>query len=318
MKLKLSMLLLALLIVLTACSEKPSTTTTNAGTPAGSPVKGDTKATNTYPNAQLLADVKWVEEHAKDANVRILDVRSKGYEAGHIPGAIAFNSGQLKDTKNNTIVDKDKFTELFRNLGVNADTTVLLYDEGNGNGATRVFYALEYYGLKDKVKVLNGGFPAWQAASKEVSVDVPTVATKGQFTAVPNDKLITTKEELQKLDLKGCVLLDVRSAKEFSGEDLRGNKNGGHLKSAVNKEWSDAIDQNAADGVPKFKNYPELKALYENVGVVKDKTIVPYCQTNIRGAHTYFTLRLLGYSDVAPYEGAWAEWGNADDTEIVK
>lgn len=318
MKVKLSLLLLTLLLVLTACSEKPSQTTTNAGSPTGTPAPSGAKTSDTYPNAQLLADTKWVEEHLKDTKVRILDVRSKGYEAGHIPGAIAFNSGQLKDSKNNTIVDKDKFTEIFQALGVNADTTVLVYDEGNGNGATRVFYALEYYGLKDKVKLLNGGFPAWQAAGKEVATDVPTVAAKGTFTAVPNDKLITTKEELQKLDLKGCVLLDVRSAKEYSGEDLRGNKNGGHLKGAVNKEWSDAIDSNPADGVPKFKAYPELKALYENVGVVKDKTIIPYCQTNIRGAHTYFTLRLLGYSDVAPYEGAWAEWGNADDTEIVK
>ncbi len=314
MKIKLSALLLVLTLALTACSEKPSETA-NAG--AATPAKGDTKSTATYPNAQLLADVKWVEEHAKDPNVKILDVRTKGYEAGHIPGAIVLNSGLLKDSKNNTIIDKDKFSDVFRNLGVNADTTIVLYDEGNGNGATRVFYALEYYGHKDKVKLLNGGFTAWQAASKEVSTEVPTVA-KGQFTAVPNDKLITTKEELQKLDLQGCVLLDVRSAKEYTGEDLRGNKNGGHLKNAVNKEWSEAIDQNAADGVPKFKSYPDLKAAYENIGVVKDKTIIPYCQTNVRGAHTYFTLRLLGYSEVAPYEGSWAEWGNADDTEIVK
>jgi thiosulfate/3-mercaptopyruvate sulfurtransferase len=318
MKSKLPILLLGLTIVLSACSQKPAETT-NAGAPSPSatPAKGVTKASDTYPNAQLLTDVKWVEEHAKDANVKIIDVRSKGYEAGHIPGAIALNSGQLKDSKNNTVIDKDKFSEVFSNLGVNADTTIVLYDEGNGNGATRVFYALEYYGHKDKVKLLNGGFPAWQAASKDVSTDVPTV-TKGQFTAVPNDKLITTKEELQQLNLQGCVLLDVRSAKEYTGEDLRGNKNGGHLKNAVNKEWSEAIDQNAADGVPKFKSYPDLKAAYENIGVVQDKTIIPYCQTNVRGAHTYFTLRLLGYSDVAPYEGSWAEWGNADDTEIVK
>ncbi|MEK8128165.1 sulfurtransferase [Paenibacillus filicis] len=324
MKTKLSVAaLLALAVLASACGTKPAATTTNAGSPAAAPAvaekKPEAKAPQTYPNAQLLADVKWAEEHAKDANVKILDLRAKGYEQGHIPGAIAFNAGQLKDAKNNTIVGKDKFTEIFQGLGLNSDTTVLLYDEGNSNGATRVFYALEYYGHKDKVKLLNGGYAAWQAAGKDVSTDAPAAAAaKGNFNAVPNDKLITTKEQLQKNDLQGCVLLDVRSSKEFSGEDLRGNQNGGHLKNAVNKEWSESIEQNAADGVPKFKSYEELKASFEKIGVVKDKTVIPYCQTNVRGAHTYFTLRLLGYSDIAPYEGSWAEWGNAGDTEIVK
>jgi thiosulfate/3-mercaptopyruvate sulfurtransferase len=61
-----------------------------------------------------------------------------------------------------------------------------------------------------------------------------------------------------------------------------------------------------------------LQAAFSDLGVDKNKTVVPYCQTNVRGAHTYLTLRLLGYKDVRPYEGSFAEWGNASDTEVVK
>jgi thiosulfate/3-mercaptopyruvate sulfurtransferase len=325
----LTITLLALAIVSAACGQKEAASPAAATAPASSnaaAVKPEAaapaaiKATDAYPNAQLLADVKWTEEHLKDSKVKIFDARAKGYEQGHIPGAIALNSGLLKDAANNTIASKEKFTELFQSLGVNSDTTVLLYDEGNSLNASRVFYALEYYGHKDHVKILNGGYAAWAAAAKEVSTDTPAAPAKGNFTAVPNDKLVTTKEQLKALDIQQCTLLDVRSAKEYSGDDLRGNKKGGHIDKALNREWSDAIDANAADGVPVFKNYQDLSKAFEQTGVNKDKskTVIPYCQTNIRGAHTYFTLRLLGYSDIRPYEGAFAEWGNAADTDVVK
>ncbi|PYI55275.1 sulfurtransferase [Paenibacillus flagellatus] len=319
MKSKLVLIsLLVLAGVAAACGSKPESGPTNASGGGGGQTAQQTKTPETYPNAQLLADVKWVEEHAKDPNVKIIDARSKGYEQGHIPGAISINSGLLKDGKNNAIIGKEAFTELFQKAGVNNDTTVVVYDEGAGNGATRLFYGLEYYGLKDKVKVLNGGYLAWTSAGKEQSTETPTPA-KGNFTAVPNDKLITTKDQLLNANLQQCTLLDTRSAKEFSGEDLRGNKKGGHLQGAIHKEWSEAIDQNPADGVPKFKSFAELNKLYTDAGVTdKEKTIIPYCQTNIRGAHSYFTLRLLGFKDIRPYEGSWAEWGNADDTPVVK
>lgn len=313
--------LLALVVLSTACGKKEENaqTANSAKTDTKAPAAtASVKAEDSYPNKQLLANVQWAEEHLKDKKVVILDVRAKGYEKGHIPGAIAFNSGQLKDAKNNTIVSTDKFTEIFQNLGVNSDTTILLYDEGNALNAARVFYALEYYGHNDKVKILNGGYAAWSSAGKEVSTDAPQAPAKGNFTAKPNDKLVTTKEQIKQLDKQQCLLLDVRSAKEYTGDDLRGNQKGGHIADAVNKEWSDAVDANTADGVPKFKSYADLKAAFDKIGIVDGKTVIPYCQTNVRGAHTYFTLRLLGYSDIRPYEGSWAEWGNAADTEVVK
>ncbi|RKN79099.1 sulfurtransferase [Paenibacillus ginsengarvi] len=320
MRSKLAILSLVVLAGITAaCSSKPDSATNAAGGAGGNKPAQEAKATDTYPNAQLLADVKWVQDHAKDANLKIIDARSKGYEQGHIPGAVAVNAGLLKDSKNNTIIGKDAFTELFQKAGINSDSTVVVYDEGGaGNSATRIFYGLEYYGLKDKVKVLNGGVLAWTTAGKELSTDVPAPA-KGNFSAQPNDKLITTKAQLLSANLAQCTLVDTRSAKEYTGEDLRGNKNGGHVNGAINTEWSDAIDQAPADGVPKFKSYKDLTALYTKAGITdKDKTVIPYCQTNIRGAHTYFTLRLLGFKDVRPYEGSMAEWANADDAPLVK
>ncbi len=48
-----------------------------------------------------------------------------------------------------------------------------------------------------------------------------------------------------------------------------------------------------------------------------DKTVVTYCQTHHRAAHTYFVLRLLGYPRIVGYDRSWSEWGNRDDLPIV-
>jgi thiosulfate/3-mercaptopyruvate sulfurtransferase len=60
-----------------------------------------------------------------------------------------------------------------------------------------------------------------------------------------------------------------------------------------------------------------LLALYADAGVTPDKQVIPYCATGVRSAVTYFTLRLLGYDDVALYTGSWDEWGNREDTPKV-
>lgn len=274
----------------------------------------------TYPNAQLLVDVAWVKQNQKDEKTIIIDARSKGYEQGHIPGAIHLTSNKLNDPTNPVqgfLVNEEEFTEVVQQAGVNADSTIVVYDEGNGMGATRLFYAFEYYGLKNQVKLLNGGFTAWLTAEEDVSTDEVTLP-QGNFVAKVQSDLISTAEHIQQnLENEKYVFLDVRSIDEFTGKDLRGNLRGGHIPGAVNQEWSLAIDQNTDDGVPKFKSYQQLSADFEKLGLKKDITVVPYCQTNIRGAHTYFVLRLLGYEDIRPYEGSWAEWGNDEKTPIA-
>ncbi len=52
------------------------------------------------------------------------------------------------------------------------------------------------------------------------------------------------------------------------------------------------------------------------LGITNEKIIIIYCQTPVRSAHMYFTLRLLGYHDIRVYEGSWAEWGNDSTTPI--
>lgn len=305
---KILLLSFALLLFIAGCSDNGDKNK-----------KDETKVDGNYPNAQLLVDAKWLEENIDDDKLFIIDARGEGFEAGHIPGAVAISAGQLNDASNDIggfLLDEATFTNLLQEAGLNSDATIVVYDDGNALSATRVFYALEYYGLRDKVKVLEAGYPAWLTAGYDINTGEAEVKEKGDFVAKANDSLIADRADVEgKLNADDVVFLDARSPEEYSGEDLRDNKRGGHIPGAVNRDWTEALVE-GDDGLTHFLPYEELKANFEDIGVVKEKKVVPYCQTNVRGAHSYFALRLLDYEDIQPYEGSWAEWGNSEDTEI--
>ena len=47
----------------------------------------------TYAHPEVLVDTEWADQHKNDQNVRVVevDVDTKAYEDGHIPGAVGWN-----------------------------------------------------------------------------------------------------------------------------------------------------------------------------------------------------------------------------------
>jgi thiosulfate/3-mercaptopyruvate sulfurtransferase len=269
-----------------------------------------------YRNAHLLVDPCWVEKHRRNPDIILLDARAKGYAEGHIPGAHWIDVKALKDNTSHTFASVDALRTTLEKYGVSSGASIVVYDEGNSVLATRVFYVLEYYGLKDQVKLLNGGFAAWTAAGKKVSTEVQD-AVEGKLALSAETLLVVTKANIQ-AGLKNSLLLDTRSTLEYAGADLRSNRKGGHILGAIHKEWKEALRAADEDGVVRFKDSQTLKREFIDAGINPAKTIVPYCQSNQRGAHSYFVLRLIGYPDIRPYEGSWEEWGNDEDTEVTR
>lgn len=269
---------------------------------------------SSYPNGHLLVDSEWLEEHRGGQDLILLDARVNNYEISHIPGAYWLNAKALKAQK--TIVPKEQLQQLLEGLGITNESTIVIYDEGSNVLATRAFYVLEYYGLRNQLKLLNGGFPAWIAEGYEVSSDQPTPHNEGSISLTANPLLITSKEELQS-GLQNVILLDTRNILEYTGEDQRDNQRGGRIPGAIHKEWRDALQEADEKGVTRFKDNSTLEREFVEAGIQRGQTIIPYCQTNQRGAHTYFVLRLLGYPDIRPYEGSWEEWGNDEFTGAV-
>ena len=269
-----------------------------------------------YPNASLLFEAEDLSELMRDSNTVLIDMRAEAYTEGHIPGALWF--GGITALVNTTheveqyLVDAQEFQQLMRTVGVNQDSRILIYDEGDGLGASRLFYALSLYGHENSA-VLNGGIAAWKAGDYPLETD-GDIPTPGNFTVEVNEARFCDVTFLtQNLERDDLVILDARSPDEFSGEEQRSTRSG-HIPGAVNLEWRNFVQID--DDVPFFKSPDEIAALLEERGITPDKEVVTHCQSNVRGSHAFFTLRLMGYDSVRAYEGSWFEWGNREDTPI--
>ena len=68
-----------------------------------------------YAHPETLVTTDWVAKHAKDEGVRIVevDVDTKAYDEGHVPGALAWAwNTQLCDTVRRDILSRQQFEEL--------------------------------------------------------------------------------------------------------------------------------------------------------------------------------------------------------------
>jgi thiosulfate/3-mercaptopyruvate sulfurtransferase len=239
----------------------------------------------------------------------ILDLRPpEAYTAGHVPGA------HHLDLWGVSLVDTDPaplkaFMWMIEHVlqlhGVDASTPVVVYDEQSGMRAARGFWFLEYFG-HPSVRVLDGGFGAWQRAGLPVTREA-TPPPKSEWTGQPQEATIATWRDVKAaIAAPGTVLLDTRSEGEYNGTVVRA-KRGGAIPGAVHLEWTQNLTPEG-----EFKPASDLKVMYEAAGVTPDREVITYCQGGYRAAHSYLALRLLGYPRVRNYVGSWAEWGNRE------
>lgn len=258
----------------------------------------------------LLVEGEWVAANLDHENVVILDTgRSMDdYLAGHVPNAVYFDRSIYYGEVNGTpgmFTGVDSVGAALRDAGVNDDSIVILYDSGHGLWATRLFWTLELLG-HEHAAVLNGGSGKWAEDNRASSTTVK-VPRPGNFAAYLRPELVVDGEGINS-EIDSFTVIDARSSAEFEGSDIRAAR-GGHIPGAINIDW---VLNNNSDGATAFLPATELGEFYDAELSGQSGTIVTHCQTGVRGAHTYFVLRLLGYEDVALYDASWVEWGNSE------
>lgn len=293
-------LLIFSLIILSCSSEEESTDTTPA----------------TYPNEHLLTTAEDLSGELMEDNLLLIDARDET-DGEVIPGATHFPAvSSLVDPDHPVeffLVGPERFEELMRETGLNNDSRVVIYDGGNSLAAARLFYALDYYGFSN-ASVLNGGLEGWKESELELEA-TPATATAGNFEVNLRENLACDFEYVMAAsEDDNKIIFDARSAAEYSGEDERAEKSG-HIPNAVHLEWSNVLEP---EGTPYFQSAEDIRELFESKGITPDKEVIPHCHTNVRGSHAYFTLRLMGYDSVRPYEGSWSEYGNRDEAAVVQ
>lgn len=265
-----------------------------------------------YPGASLLIEATELARPEVAKQLRILDVRPKAkYAAGHLPGAVwVDHDGWSKAFNTDTGVAG--WSQRIGGVGVGKDTKVVVYDEDSNRSAARIWWQLRYFGIQD-VRVLNGGWTAWQAAGGKADKEEVKVATVA-LTLTPEAARLATKDQvLDILKGKSLQIIDARSKDEHCGDKETAKRNGA-MPDAKNLEWIDLIDAKTQ----KFKSFDELAKVFKAANIDPTKPSVTYCQSGGRAAVMAFALELMGGKEVKNYYRSWAEWGNAEDTPIVK
>ncbi len=268
-----------------------------------------------YAHPEYLVSTDWVAAHRNEPNVRLVevDVDTKAYGEGHVPGAVGWAWGtQLCDTLRRDIVPMDAFERLMSAAGIGNETTVVLYGDNNNWFAAWALWQMKMYGHKD-VRIMNGGRKKWLTEGRDISLETPAPGAGVYRATGPDLTLRAFLPQVQEAIAKNAAgLVDVRSPQEFSGEILSPPglpetcQRGGHIPGARSIPWGKACNE---DGT--FKSFDELKALYAAEGIDGTKPVIAYCRIGERSSHSWFALKyLLGYDNVVNYDGSWTEWGN--------
>src|SRR5919198_1990527 len=116
-----------------------------------------------YAHPEVLVETDWVKQNLGKPGIKLveIDVDTKAYDAGHLPGAVGFNwQTQLQDQVRRDIIGKEAFEKLVGGAGISPRDTVVLYGDNNNWFAAYGFWLFKIYGHKD-VRLMNGGRPKW-------------------------------------------------------------------------------------------------------------------------------------------------------------
>jgi len=268
------------------------------------------------PLLPLLVEADVLQAHLEKPQTLVVDLtKAETYARGHIPGAVFLDYVRIVRTVKpvgGLLPDEAQLSIVLSNIGLTPESHVVAYDDEGGGKAARLLWTLEAIG-HHRYSLLNGGLHAWANEGHPLQQEPVSPEPSDYLAQVqPACQAVVGRQFiLDHLSDDNVALLDARTPAEFSGEKCYAAR-GGHIPGAINIEWTEFMDQSHN---LRLKGIAELRNMLEEKGFGADKTVVAYCHTHHRSAHTWFVLKYLGYR-ARGYEGSWSDWGNQTDTPV--
>ena len=238
------------------------------------------------------------------------------YGAGHIPGAIFFDIDASSDSSSrlpHMLPTAERFAERTAGLGLSDSDHIVVYDGSGLNlSAPRVWWTFRTFG-HDRVSVLDGGTGKWSREQRPVEQGVVTLPP-GRFTARLDRAAVRDLTSVRANIYQPVEqLVDTRSAGRFAGvePEPRAGLRGGHVPGSVNLPFTDLVQSDGTILPPE-----DLRRRLAEAGIDLSRPVVATCGSGTSACALVLSLHLIGHTQTALYDGAWAEWGGRTDTPV--
>jgi thiosulfate/3-mercaptopyruvate sulfurtransferase len=269
-------------------------------------------------SGNVLISPSELSEMLRSEPVVLIDTRDPTvYAEAHIGGAV--NLRQVFTYLATSTPEGEKalrttFAEAFGKAGLGGSETAVIYEQSMSTGfgqSCRGYVLLRSLGYP-KIKVLHGGYAAWNAAGLPSTSAVPAVTEKKFPIDAGAARILLDLERMKSaINDPRIVKLDVRDVDEWIGEssspygkDFCPRK--GRIPGSVWIEWYRMMKPTALG--PMFKSSAEILAECATAGITPETPVIVYCFKGARASNTFVALEEAGVKDVSIYFGSWNEW----------
>ncbi|WP_137222475.1 sulfurtransferase [Shewanella sp. MEBiC00475] len=265
-----------------------------------------------------LVTTDWLALHLDDPDLVLLDA-SMDIVLGKeplvydelyvIPGALSCQMDKLffdhLSPQTHAMPTENQFTAAAQSLGVNHNSTVVIYDNQGIYSAPRAWWTFKAMGF-DKVFVLDGGLPQWQAEGRDTVRQFATTTESGDIKGrLQQYKVCDTEFVLTHLGHAKVDIIDARAAGRFNGTtpEPRVGMRGGHIPGSLNLPFAQVLS-----GF-KMKSPRELQSIFSALNTSNNAQRVFSCGSGITACILILASYVAGHHETILYDGSWAVWG---------
>ncbi len=231
------------------------------------------------------------------------------YRDGHVPGAVFADlldpfsdpTGRFPFTRPSA----EAFAAAAAALGVDAGTTVVIYDAAVGQWASRLWWLFRSFG-HDRVAVLDGGVTKWSSEGRPLETGDVAPRHAGLLPVAELPGFWSDRDDV------AAVLSGDRAGTLICGTPPR-DFAARHLPGSVSAPAVRLVDPETNAFLPPA----ELRHLFAEVLSSSDP-IVAYCGAGIAAAADGLALALLGRDDVTVYDGSLTEWVSDPEAPLAR
>ncbi|NEO86089.1 MAG: sulfurtransferase [Spirulina sp. SIO3F2] len=232
------------------------------------------------------------------------------YYQNHIPRADYLDLNQDLSAPPNALQGRHplppmtQFAQTLCQLGVRQNQTlVVVYDQAQPAFAARLWWLFRYWG-HNLVRVLDGGWVAWQAQGYPTTSTIPERKENGQFIpqAQPNWTLECSELKRQ-IQNQSLTLVDCRDAVRYRGEVEPIDPIAGHIPGAINHPWREACTPEGFLRTPQ-----EIQSQWADIDLAHPTAV--YCGSGVTACVNLLALAHAQLPQPQLYPGGWSAWCN--------